>query len=77
MTYMARDKELSAFQSNSLGIKATWFFLNGKYFFVDRMSLNFAYDYIAFDYDNFTDIRTGQPYSFGANVLQLFISAWY
>ena len=77
MTYMARDKELSAFTDNSLGIKATWFFLNGKYFFVDRMSLNFEYDYIKFNYDNFTDIRTGQPYSFGANVLQLFFSAWY
>jgi hypothetical protein len=77
MTYMARDKLLSAFTDNSLGIKVTWYFLNGKYYFVDRMSLNFAYDYIDFNYDNFTDVRTGQPYSFGANVLQLFISAWY
>jgi hypothetical protein len=77
MTYMARDKELSAFQSNTLGIKATWFFPSGKTYFIDRLSLNFAYDYIAFDYDNFTDVRTGELYSFGANVLQLFISAWY
>ena len=77
MTYMARDKELSAFQSNSLGVKASWQLPSGNYFFIDRMSLNFAYDYIAFDYDNFTDVRTGQLYSFGANVLQLFISAWY
>jgi hypothetical protein len=77
MTYMARDKELSTFKDNSLGLKLTWYFLNGKYAFVDRMSLNFAYDYIAFDYQDFTDVRTGQPYSFGANILQLFISAWY
>jgi hypothetical protein len=77
MTYMARDKLLSAFTDNTLGFKATWYFLNGKYSFVDRMSLNFAYDYIYFNYDNFTDVRTGQLYSFGANVLQLFISAWY
>lgn len=77
MTYMARDKLLSAFKDNSLGVKFTWFFLNGKYSFVDRMSLNFAYDYIDFNYQDYTDIHTGQPYSFGANVLQLFISAWY
>jgi hypothetical protein len=77
MIYMARDKVLSAFTDNSLGFKVTWYFLNGKYSFVDRMSLSFAYDYIDFNYDNFTDTRTGQPYSFGANVLQLFISAWY
>jgi hypothetical protein len=77
MTYMARDKELSAFQSNSLGFKATWFIPSDKSFFITRMSLNFAYDYILFDYDNFTDVRTGQLYSYGANVLQLFFSAWY
>lgn len=77
MTYMARDKELSAFTDNSLGVKLTWYFLQGQYSVLNRMSLNFAYDYIDFSYDNFTDVRTGQRYSFGANVLQLFISAWY
>lgn len=77
MTYMTRDKELSAFRSNSLGVKATWFIPSSKSLFINRMSLNLAYDYILFDYDNFTDIRTGQLYSFSANVLQLFFSAWY
>jgi len=77
MVYMARDKELSTFSSHSLGYKVSWKFLNRKYSVFDRMSLNFSHDYINFDYKDFTDIRTGETYSFGANVLQLYISAWY
>jgi len=77
MVYMARDKELSTFTSHSLGYKVSWKFLDRKYSFIDRMSLNFTHDYINFDYQDFTDVRTGEAYSFGANVLQLFVSAWY
>lgn len=77
MTYMARDKELSTFQSHSLGVRVTWYFLDRKYLFLDRMSLNFSHDYVNFDYQDFTDVRTGELYSFGANILQLYISAWY
>jgi hypothetical protein len=77
MVYMARDKELSTFSSHSLGYKVSWKFLDRKYSFIDRMSLNFSHDYINFDYQDFTDVRTGEAYSFGANVLQLFVSAWY
>jgi len=77
MVYMARDKELSTFSSHSLGYKVSWTFLDRKNFFIDRMSLNFSHDYINFDYQDFTDVRTGEAYSFGANVLQLFVSAWY
>ncbi|HJX58878.1 MAG TPA: DUF3570 domain-containing protein, partial [Thiobacillus sp.] len=77
MVYMARDKELSTFTGHSLGYKVSWKFLDRKYFVFDRMSLNFSHDYINFDYQDFTDVRTGEAYSFGANVLQLFVSAWY
>jgi hypothetical protein len=77
MTYMARDKELSTFHSHSLGVKWTWYFARRKFLFLDRASLNFSQDYIYFSYDDFTDVRTGQAYSFGANVLQIYISAWY
>ena len=77
MTYMARDKELSTFHSHSLGVKATWYFLDRKLLFLERASLNIAQDYIYFDYQDFTDVRTGQTYSFGANILQLYVSAWY
>lgn len=77
MVYMARDKELSTFTGHSLGYKVSWKFLDRKYSFIDRMSLNFSHDYINFDYQDFTDVRTGEAYSFGANVLQLFVTAWY
>lgn len=77
MTYMARDKELSTFHSHSLGVKWTWYFARQRFRLLDRASLNFSHDYIYFNYDDFTDVRSGQAYSFGANVLQLYISAWY
>jgi hypothetical protein len=77
MSYMSRDKELSTFHDHSIGTRWSWTFLKGRYLFIDRASLNLAYDYIRFSYDDFTDVRTGQPYSFGANVIQLYISAWY
>ena len=77
MTYMARDKELSTFHSHSLGAKVTWYFVDRKYLFFERIGVNFSHDYVNFDYRNFTDVRTGERYSFGANILQLYISAWY
>jgi hypothetical protein len=77
MTYMARDKELSTFHSHSFGAKISWNFVDQNYLFFDRMSLNASYDYVFFDYQDFTDVRTGELYSFGANILQLYISAWY
>lgn len=77
MTYMARDKELSTFHDYSLGIRITWMFLRQQFLFFDKASLNFAHDHIWFDYRDFTDVRTGQPYSFESDVLQLYLSAWY
>lgn len=77
MTYMARDKELSTFHSHSLGVRFSWMFSKQQFPFFNKASLNFAHDHIYFDYNDFTDVRTGQPYSFSADVLQLYISAWY
>jgi len=77
MTYMARDKELSTFQDYSLGFKFSWLFARQRFLLFNRASLNFSYDYVYFSYDDFTDPRTGALYSFGANILQLFLTAWY
>jgi hypothetical protein len=77
MTYMARDKELSTFNNHSFGIKAGWKFSERGFWFFNRASLNFSYDYIRFDYKDFTDVRNGEAYSFGANVVQIFVSGWY
>lgn len=74
MTYMARDKELSTFYNHTIGMKWTWTFLELR---PAHASLNFAHDYIYFNYDDYTNVLTGKLYSFGANVLQLYISLWY
>jgi hypothetical protein len=77
MTYMARDKELSTFHDYSLGVRVSWMFARQQFLFFNKASLNFAHDHIWFDYKDFTDVRTGQPYSFESDVLQLYLSAWY
>jgi len=82
--FRGRDKELSEFTSQTLGLGISYDIpqLRGK--FVDRSSINLNWDFIRFDYDNFRDItRTGfevgdEPlYSFDANVVRLFFSIWY
>jgi len=74
--YMARDKELSTFTSRSIGAKASYS-LAGYSKALNKMTLNLAYERINFEYDDFTDVRTGLPYSFDADVVQLFLSLWY
>lgn len=73
--YMARDKELSTFTSQTLGATASTSMFE-KRFGLKRASANFSYDRVRFTYSDFTD-RNGKPYSFNANVYQLFFSAWY
>ncbi len=82
--FLARDKELSSFDSYTAGVGLSYEFARGGWGFIDKGSLNFAYDYIYFDYDDYRDIRdTSQPpgqedpYSFSADVFQLYLSIWY
>jgi hypothetical protein len=72
--YMSRDKELSTFTDYSVGFKVTYRWLDRGSF---RVSQSLTYDYLKFEYEDFTDIRTGQAYSFGANSVQMFVSLWY
>lgn len=82
--FMARDKELSAFDSQSVRLAVTYNILRGGWKFVDRGTLNVIYDHIQFNYDDFRDLRqtggvVGQEplYGFDANVFQLFASFWF
>ena len=75
--YMARDKELSSFDSYTLGYKLTFFMLERPVGPFDRASLNLAVDHIWFDYRDFTDARNGDAYAFEADTVQLFLSLWY
>jgi hypothetical protein len=76
MTFMARDKELSTFKSQSVGAKVSYDLAPNRFGF-DRAAVTVAFDFLRFNYDNFTDPRNGQPYAFDAGVLQLFVSGWF
>lgn len=75
--YMARDKELSTFVSHMIGVKAS-FEVNRKIFFAEKFTLNASLDFMRFNYKDFLDIENGnEPFSFNAEVVQVFISAWF
>ena len=81
--FLARDKELAAFTSNSFGVGISYeigmkllpFFTSGE--------INLSADYMQFDYDNFRDLTAAAPvgaepfYQFNATVLRLFFSLRY
>jgi hypothetical protein len=71
--YISRNRQLSTFRSVGLGAKLTYSLgrVQGKY----DMKLSGGYEFIRFNYSDFTDIRTGSPYTFNANVLQLLMTA--
>lgn len=86
--FHARDKELSTFSSITFGFGISYE-LGGRIFaengidFIDKGSINLAWDRIQFDYDDFRDI-TANPttvgdrmYSFDADVIRLYFSVWY
>ena len=82
--FLARDKELSTFNSNTVGFKVSYDFIKQGWRGIDRGSLNLAYDHIWFDYDDFRDLRVSVPvagteplYSFDADVVQFFVSVWF
>lgn len=86
--FMARDKEMSSFQSISFGVTASREILKGGWRWIDRGSLNLSWDHIEFSYNNYRDATDSvldgntaageEPlYSFGADVIQLFVSIWY
>lgn len=82
--FLARDKELSTFTSNTLGVKVSYDIVKNGWRAIDKGSINLAYDMIWFDYDDFRDARvtgvtagTEPLYNFSASVLQLYLSLWF
>ncbi len=75
--YMARDKELSDFRSHAVGARVSWLFHDSLPFGLSRANVTFAYDYMRFDYDDYTDLRTGDPYEFDTQLLQIYFTTWY
>ena len=90
--FLARDKELSTFNSIAFRVGASYEFAQTGWRFVKKGSVNLFYDRIEFKYDDFRDARVSQLlttdpnfrpagseplYEFGANVIQMFVSIWF
>lgn len=74
--FMARDKELSTFDSHSIGMRLSWD-LGASLGPLSRSSISVGYDFIRFDYDDFTDIRNGELYGFDSHVFQVWVGGWW
>ena len=82
--FIARDKELSTYTTQTVGLGATYEFAKHGWGFIDKGSANIFYDHIQIDYENFRDLRvegvtpgTEPLYSLEANVFRAFVSIWY
>jgi Protein of unknown function (DUF3570) len=74
-TFVSRNRQLSTFNSYSLGTKVAYTLkrVPGQY----EIKANAAYEMVRFKFKDFTDLRSGSQYGFTANVLQLFVSATF
>jgi hypothetical protein len=83
LNFLARDKELSTFHNVTLGAGVSYEFDNKTWRTFKRGSLNFHFDYIRFNYDDFRDLTQSgsvgdEPlYSFDAVVIRAFASLWF
>lgn len=81
--FLARDKELSTFSNLMLSVGATYELRELGWDRLKRTTVNFFYDRIRFEYDDFRDVTqaaapgTEPLYGFDANVFRLFVSAWF
>jgi len=82
--FLARDRELAAFTSLTLGATATWEFPVSRVSFLQKGTLNLSWDRLRISYDDYRDLSTiavtpgTEPlFTLNANVLQFFISVWY
>ena len=74
-TYVSRNRQLSTFNNVALGGKVSWLYkkVPGKY----EIKLNGAYEFVHFNFKDFTDIRTGNKYAYSASILQLFVTGTF
>ena len=77
--YMARDKELSSYNSQTIGLNISYDIMQRGWRILDKGTLNLSIDHMRYQYDNFSDLRnaTPRPYHFSANVMQVYVSIWY
>lgn len=84
MRFMARDKELSTFDSFAVGARVSYDVFK-DYSFLRKGSLNLAVEYLDYDYDDYSGIESvsdnaslgNSGYSFDATTIQFYFSALY
>jgi len=83
--FMARDKEISAYTGNTVGIGASYEYKVDRISWLKKVTINVSLDHMMIDYDNFRDLRNASAYAPGeeplyslrANILQVFFSFWF
>ncbi|HZO24040.1 MAG TPA: DUF3570 domain-containing protein [Steroidobacteraceae bacterium] len=86
--FEARDRELAAFNSYSLGLGASWDFPKPPVPWINHSSLSMRIDHLLIDYKDYRNallidpaagIRPGDEplYKLNANIFQLFMSVWF
>ncbi len=72
--YISRNRQLSDFDDIGIGTKVTYTLKKDAGYTV---KLNAAYQLIDYKYNDFTDLLTGNLYSYKANLVQLYVSATF
>jgi len=90
--FLASDKEMSEFSDLAIGLGVSYEIKASRLKFFDKAVVNLYWDNIAFDYANYSykvppnpgdenavSVAIGEEplYSFNANVIRFFLSAWY
>jgi len=83
--FMARDKEISAYASHTIGVGATYEYKVDRWSWLKKGTINLNFDHLMIDYRNFRDLRNASAFAAGseplydldANILQLFVSFWF
>jgi Protein of unknown function (DUF3570) len=72
-TYVSRNRQLSSFDDAGLGGKVAYSLrkVPGQY----EIKLTGQLEYTRFKFNDFTDLRTGSLYSYGATVVEMFVTA--
>jgi hypothetical protein len=86
--FMSRNRELSSFNSFTIGTGASYQFHIPDAPWISRSTANFRFDHFMFDYKDFRNALLIDPgkgvdagseplYTVGLNVMQLFLSVYY
>ena len=82
-TFMGRDKQNATFKDIAVGVSASREFATGGWHWIDKGTMNFSWDHVEYDYSDYRNALVAGPpdtqplYSFGADIIQVFVSIWY